>query len=245
MKGPLQKLGHLVRSFTRSVLRATERLLWVTALAGLGVFLVARGDAWVFQTSEAWRTGSRLQGLGAPDPVLGGASSDTPELHIPPRETDLPDESLLPDDPVLPEPVPPPEEGTVLGTLEIPRLGVESVVIAGADETALRRGVGHITGSGLPGSGGTVGLAGHRDGVFRPLERVRRDDVVLVDLPDGRYRYRVVGTAVVQPSDTWVLDPPRDDTIERLTLVTCYPFRFVGPAPRRFIVYAHREDPLP
>jgi sortase A len=89
----------------------------------------------------------------------------------------------------------------------------------------------------LPGHNGNVGIAGHRDTFFRPLEKVRVNDVVVLTAHGTEYRYRVVFSQVVSPSDVGVLDPTGDDM---LTLVTCHPFYFVGPAPNRFIVRAVR-----
>ncbi len=141
-------------------------------------------------------------------------------------------------------PVAEPETGAVVGKIEIPRLGVDSIVLEGTEAAALRRGVGHVSGTALPGAGGTIGLAGHRDSVFRPLEEVRRGDTVVLTTRRGRYRYHVIGTEVVQPTETEVLDTAPDAPSERLTLITCFPFRYVGPAPRRFIVHARRRAPL-
>lgn len=122
--------------------------------------------------------------------------------------------------------------------------GVESIVLEGTGTAALRRGVGHVPGTALPGARGTIGQAGHRDSVLRPLERIRRSDTVTLTTPGTRYRHRIVGTAVVPPTETEVLDHPPGDRSERLTLITCDPFRSVGPAPLRFIVHARRRAPL-
>jgi len=140
------------------------------------------------------------------------------------------------------QPAPPPGPGAdpmggLLGRLEIPRLGVSMVVAEGTDETTLRRAGGHIHGTALPGSHGNVGIAGHRDTLFRPLRNIRKNDVILLTTLAGEYRYRVITTEIVSPSDVEVLS---SDGQEVLTLVTCYPFYFIGPAPDRFIVHAVR-----
>ena len=127
--------------------------------------------------------------------------------------------------------------GELVGRMEIPRLGVSVIVAEGADEATLRRATGHIQGTQLPGRAGNVGIAGHRDTLFRPLRNVRQDDVITLTTLQGQYRYRVVSTKVVSPYDVAVLNP---DGHEILTLVTCYPFYFIGPAPDRFIVRAAR-----
>ncbi len=125
----------------------------------------------------------------------------------------------------------------LLGRMEIPRLGVSVIVAEGTDERTLRRAGGHIAGTSLPGQRGNVGIAGHRDTLFRPLRNIRRNDVITLTTLAGEYRYRVTSTEIVSPSDVTVLE---SDGHEVLTLVTCYPFYFVGPAPDRFIVRATR-----
>src|ERR1051326_142574 len=125
----------------------------------------------------------------------------------------------------------------LIGRIEIPRLGVSVIVIEGNTDTTLRRAVGHISGTALPGQPGNVGISGHRDTFFRPLRNIRRNDIITVTTMLGEYRYRVVSTKVVGPYDVAVLDPT---PYEILTLVTCYPFYFVGSAPNRFIVRAER-----
>ncbi len=130
-----------------------------------------------------------------------------------------------------------PENGGVVGRLEIPRLGVSVMVVEGADDSDLKRAVGHIPGTALPGEPGNVGIAGHRDTFFRPLRSIQRDDTITLRTLQGAYRYRVVSTNVVRPEDIEVLYPSGHDC---LTLVTCFPFDYVGSAPKRFIVRADR-----
>jgi sortase A len=125
----------------------------------------------------------------------------------------------------------------LLGRMEIPRLGVSLIVAEGTAESTLRRAGGHIPGTSFPGQRGNVGIAGHRDTLFRPLRNIRQNDVITVTTLAGEYRYRVTSTEIVSPTDVTVL---QSDGHEILTLVTCYPFYFVGPAPDRFIVRAER-----
>lgn len=132
---------------------------------------------------------------------------------------------------------PPAVTGSLIGRIEIPRLGLSVIVVEGVDRLILRRSVGHIPGTALPGQPGNVGISGHRDTFFRPLRNIRQDDIITLTTLLGEYRYRVVSTKVVSPSDVAVLDPSEN---EILTLVTCYPFYFVGRAPGRFIVRAER-----
>jgi len=127
--------------------------------------------------------------------------------------------------------------GDAIGRIEVPRLGISVFVIEGTSRISLRRAVGHIAGTALPGEPGNVGISGHRDTFFRPLRNIRQDDIITLTTLGGEYRYRVVSTRIVDPSDVGVLDPSGH---EILTLVTCYPFYFVGAAPNRFIVRAER-----
>jgi sortase A len=128
-------------------------------------------------------------------------------------------------------------EGSPLGRIEISAVGLTVMVLEGTDEGTLRRAVGHIRGTPLPGQRGNVALAGHRDTFFRGLRRIRVNDEITLTTLSGSYRYRVDSTKVVKPEETEVLEDYGDDI---LTLVTCYPFNFVGLAPNRFIVRAHR-----
>jgi len=127
-------------------------------------------------------------------------------------------------------------EGTAVGLLQIPRIGVSAVIAEGDGEATLRRAVGHIPGTALPGQNGNIGLAGHRDGFFRPLAGIRLHDEIRLTVEGGRIsKYRVESTSVVEPTDVRVLDAgPRSS----VTLITCYPFRFLGSAPKRFVVSA-------
>ncbi|MEO8096090.1 MAG: class D sortase [Acidobacteriota bacterium] len=125
----------------------------------------------------------------------------------------------------------------LIGRIEILRLGVSVAVVEGTGSRALRRAAGHIEGTALPGQAGNVGISAHRDTFFRPLRNIQRHDSITLATGRGEFHYRVVSTKVVSPEDVAVLNP---DGNEILTLVTCYPFYFIGPAPSRFIVRAER-----
>ncbi len=133
---------------------------------------------------------------------------------------------------------PPAPEGSLVGRIAIPRLDVSTIVLEGVDATTLRRGAGHIPETSLPGDRGNVGIAAHRDSFFRALKDIRKDDVIRLETLEGTFQYRVDWTRIVTPEDTEVLD---DTGAPALTLVTCYPFYYVGSAPKRFIVRAIRE----
>lgn len=145
----------------------------------------------------------------------------------------------LPGDRNAPSPAPPaviaPEPGTVIGRIEVPALQLSAPVLEGSDDGTLSRGAGHIEDTPFPGEPGNIGIAGHRDTVFRPLKRAKAGDALLLTTAERVYRYRIARTLIVDPEDVYVLDPTASPT---LTLVTCYPFEFIGHAPRRFIVQA-------
>jgi sortase A len=124
-----------------------------------------------------------------------------------------------------------------LAVLRVPKIRLEVAVLPGTDEVTLDRAVGHIEDTARPGSDGNSGIAGHRDGFFRGLKDIGPGDDIELETRQGIDVYRVERTWVVEPEDVSVLDPTPTRT---LTLVTCYPFYFVGPAPHRFIVRAAR-----
>ena len=129
----------------------------------------------------------------------------------------------------------PPAQGSTVGRIEIPRLGVSAVIRAGSDARTLQLAVGYIPGTALPGENGNLGLAGHRDTFFRKLRDINPGDEIRVTTKHGVFRYFVQRTNIVEPRDVWVLD---STGYPALTLVTCYPFSYVGSAPQRFIVRA-------
>ena len=125
----------------------------------------------------------------------------------------------------------------VLGRIEIPRIGVSAIVREGDDDATLSVAVGRVPGTARPGERGNMALAGHRDSFFRELRHIRVDDVIRFRTPGREYEYRVDATEVVGPEELRVLAPSAAPV---LTLVTCYPFGYVGSAPNRFIVRASR-----
>lgn len=133
-----------------------------------------------------------------------------------------------------------PAVGSIVGRLEIPRLKMSMVVFEGTDQDTLSLGAGHWSGSPLPGGAGNVVMAGHRDTFFRGLRKIQNHDVVEVSTVHGTERYRVESTRVVNPTDTRVLAPTSQPV---LTLITCYPFVYLGHAPQRFVVRASRISP--
>ena len=124
----------------------------------------------------------------------------------------------------------------VIGRIEIPQIALSVPLMASISKDGLLRGAGHVPGTALPGGLGTIGIAGHRDTFFRPLRRIRPGMQIKVIGAAGAYRYRVDSTEIVDPEEVKVLDIA---SRPMLTLITCYPFNYVGAAPRRFIVHAH------
>lgn len=192
----------------RRSLRLLERLLLIIGIVCLGYYGYVSAETALYQAYETRELDAILATV-PPEPAS--------DVALPPPSR------------------PRPASGTALGRLEIPRLRVSAIVRAGSDARTLRLAIGHIGGTALPGEPGNIGLAAHRDTFFRRLGEIRADDLIRFVTIDGTYVYRVEGTQIVEPQDTWVLNPTAEPA---LTLVTCYPFRYVGSAPRRFIVRA-------
>jgi sortase A len=130
----------------------------------------------------------------------------------------------------------------LIGRIAIPRLGISAMVKQGIDDRTLGLAVGHIPSTAMPGETGNVGLAAHRDNLFRNLKDVARDDEIMLTTLDNTYTYRVVSFTIVNPEEVSVLAPSAGE--RTLTLVTCYPFYFVGHAPKRFVVRARQVTSL-
>lgn len=137
-------------------------------------------------------------------------------------------------EPVLPVSMP---LGEPIGTLIVPRLGLSAVVAEGDDKPILDDAAGHLPDTPLPWNDGNAAVAAHRDGLFRPLKGIRVGDRLRFETVHGDFEYRVKETYIVEPDDIWVLNPTLEPT---LTLISCYPFNFIGNAPKRFIVKAER-----
>jgi len=127
-------------------------------------------------------------------------------------------------------------KGDLIGRLEIPRLGLSAVVVEGDDAATLRLAAGHIPGTAAPGQTGNFAIAAHRDTLFHALKNIRRNDLLQFESVSGTYRYRVRSVAIVPPNDVAVLRP---GDVPELTLITCYPFSYIRPAPKRFVVRAN------
>ena len=213
-------------------LRWAERTAWVLAFVLGGIWAGARGLAYAssvrsLSAFEAQRVSLAAVPASPAPPVVSAA------MTVRPRSVDtrLWDRARIRAYALaLTRPAPPP-----MAVLRIPRLGLEVPVLEGTTEWTLDRAVGHIEDTARPGETGNVGIAGHRDGFFRVLKDIAPGDLIELAIPRGVLTYRVRGLAIVKPENGSVLD---SDPRPLLTLVTCYPFYFVGSAPDRFIVRA-------
>ena len=127
--------------------------------------------------------------------------------------------------------------GDLIGLLEIPRIRLSAVVVEGDDDRALITSIGHLPDTPLPWQGGNSAFAAHRDTFFRPLRDIQIGDALRISSVNGYLEYRVRQMLVVGPNDVWVLDPTHQ---AMLTLITCYPFGYIGHAPERFVVHAEQ-----
>ena len=117
----------------------------------------------------------------------------------------------------------------MIGRIEIGRLGLSAIVVEGDSPSLLRRAVGHVPQTAMPGDSGNVALTAHRDTFFRPLRNVREGDMITLETASGEYQYEVKSTAIVAPDASEVF---RSSGVQELTLITCYPFYYIGPAPQ-------------
>ena len=217
----------------RRILAGFEWFFLLLGLLALDCYIWVNTAASLDQAYGDWSFDQTL--LGAKASVTGFIADEIGWLfHKAPPSIAPPDEKAEKAQPIPPA-VKALQPGALIGRLRIPRLNVAVMVREGATESTLSRAVGHIPGTGLPGQLGNVGLAGHRDTFFRPLRNVRKDDAIDLDTGRGTIRYLVTSTQIVSPRDVGVLKASAGKT---LTLVTCYPFYYVGSAPKRFIVQA-------
>jgi sortase A len=219
-------------------LRALEWVFLLFGLLAVDCFVWVNTSSVLYQAYEDWAFDQTLRGL---NPDIGGFVKDEVRWLAAGRDkaetAEEPRPGLSPNfSPAAPNTAAaPPAPRSVIGRLSIPRLNLAVMVREGADEGTLRRAVGHIPGTALPGKIGNVGLAGHRDTFFRALRSIQTDDNIELQTTAGTYRYVVKSTRIVTPRDVSVLAASGGET---LTLVTCYPFYYVGSAPKRFIVHA-------
>ena len=197
---------------TKKLVMSLYYLLLLAGFSALGYCVIV---AWRANRYQGW-AGGQLQNSGAeagasakPSFPFGNSSPSPPLAVSGPR---------------------------VVGRVDIPRAHISAMIAEGVTARSLSVAVGHVPGTALPGQSGNTVLAAHRDTFFRRLGELQRGDAIRITGVSGEYTYHVSFTAIVNPSETWVLLPASGET---LTLVTCYPFHFVGAAPKRFVVRAH------
>jgi len=172
--------------------------------------------------------------------VAQDAARRSLDLASPPRASVSPRDAIGAVNLAPPRPIV--ARGSPIGELLIPRVHLSSIVLHGSDTQTLRRGPGHLEQTALPGEPGNVAIAGHRDTFFRQLRDVKVGDDIFLNTARGRFHYQIAWAHVVGAHDVSVLEPT---TVDALTLVTCYPFWVLGPAPDRFVVRATRIEDGP
>ena len=239
-----------------TLLHRLRVVLLLVGLCGVGYYAYTVTDQYVYQAYQNWAFDQQIAGRRGvtfadyvrertPFGFLAGRTAAeiarTSEPAVPSTEK-----------PAVPPPgeIARPVEGSLLGRLEISRLNLSAMVREGVDSKTLSIAVGHVPSTALPGQEGNFAIAAHRDTLFRALKDIRKDDLVTFHSPSASYTYRVAATRIVKPSDVSVLradggglipastaaNKPGADRL--LTMITCYPFYYVGSAPKRFIVEA-------
>ena len=194
----------------------------ILATVCLGLYGYASFERALYQTYESWsfdRTPALAGGQHREATVVGDVLS-RPQRSVPPSEAVSP--------------------ASVIGRLSVPRLHLSAMVREGIDGKTLQLAVGHIPSTVLPGQAGNVGVAGHRDTFFRGLKDLRSKDEIDFSTPTGNFSYEVESLIIVEPDEIAVLAPSSTNS---LTMVTCYPFSYIGNAPKRFIVRAKQVSP--
>jgi sortase A len=191
-----------------------------TILIAIGLILLGYAGAqygrmyWAQrQLAQQWQRQSQVKILPGDSDVVGG--SNAPE---PASEDASGDASLI--------------------RLRIPSISLDSMVVAGTSSEALELGPGRMTSTPIPGDPGNAVISGHRDTFFRHIHELKNGDEILVQRARHTYRFQVTGKKIVQPTDVWVLNSTKDS---ELTLITCYPTYYVGPAPKRLVVFSRLE----
>ena len=209
------------RPRTRTLVRWLRRLEWFSLVAGAAMILL-------FVGARLHSAGSQRLQLAAFDRALGAAAETIAARPV--DQTLWSENRIAKYQESLSQPFAPP-----LAVLRIPKIGLKVAVLPGTDELTLNRAVGLIAGTAVPGTAGNAGIAGHRDGFFRGLKEIVTGDRLEIETTAGKQEYRVTSIRIVDPTAVEVLAPSSHPV---LTLVTCYPFYFVGKAPQRYIVRA-------
>lgn len=226
------------------LLRRVKLFLLAIGLVCIGYYLYALSDRYVYEKYENWAFDQEIAGRRSvsftdyireviPAQLWGNAKPQSIIAPSPNQPATAGGASQL-------------AEGDLVGRVSIQKLGLSAIVRQGVSAKTLSTSVGHIPSTALPGANGNFAIAAHRDTLFRALKDIRLGDQVTVESPSHRYVYEVVATKIVKPSDVTVLradggglyppDESADKPEQLLTMITCYPFYYVGSAPKRFIV---------
>jgi sortase A len=225
-------------------LKVALALLIVLGLGGVGYYAYTLADQYIYQAYENWAFDQQI--AGRPGVTFADYLHERTPLGVVMGKRAAP--ASIPEAPKSSPNVPALAEGALLGRVEISRLGVSAIVREGVGTQTLSTAVGHIPSTSLPGQDGNFAIAAHRDTLFRALKDIRTGDLVTFQSAAGSYTYQVAATKVVKPSDVSVLRSDGGGLIpvkagqqgadKLLTMITCYPFYYVGSAPKRFIVEA-------
>jgi sortase A len=193
--------------------------VWILVASGAFLFTSGLLDYWESRSAQSQIAQEWQENEDAP------AAAEAPRTPEPRQPKQLPSRQS--------------HAGGAVAKLKIPRLDTELYVVEGTDDRDLKRGPGHVTGSVMPGADGNCVIAGHRDTHFSILKNIQDGDEIDLERDGHKYRYRVDGMQVVTPDNTASLQPTKDAV---LNLITCYPFHYIGSAPKRFVVHAALED---
>ncbi|HLY61515.1 MAG TPA: class D sortase [Terriglobia bacterium] len=234
-------------SWGRALLRMMELVFLLIGITAIGYYLYVQSYASMFQAYQGWRLDQLRQRKPASITLYikqwVPLPWDTETAAPPGRQAARGSNPESPgaagsgaDSIGRPGAIPKKPEGTLIGRIEIPKLKLSAIVLEGVQPDTLRLAVGHLPGTPLPGDSGNVELAGHRDTFFRGLRRVQKGDSITLSTVSGAtHNYRVESLAIVSPNNTDILNASPGPGVN---LITCYPFNYVGAAPKRFVVYA-------
>ena len=237
-----------------SWVRVALALLIVLGLSGVGYYVYTLGDRYVYQAYENWAFDQQI--AGRPGVTFEDYLRERTPFGFLTSKISKPANTPAAKPQKPPAVAPPPVEGMLLGRVEIGRLGLSAIVREGVSAHTLSTAVGHIPSTSMPGQNGNFAIAAHRDTLFRALKDIRTGDLVTFQSATGSYTYQVAATKIVKPADVSVLradggglipaDTGQQGPSKLLTMITCYPFYYVGAAPKRFIVEARLvEAPSP
>jgi len=244
-----------VPSASRPWMRVVRLVLLLAGICGVGIYGYSTANQYVYQRYENWAFDQQISGH-APVTFLDFVREQTPlgavigSTAVPSAPVRNPASSVEPEHQIAA-----PAHGSLIGRLEIPRLNLSAMVREGVDGNTLSKAVGHVPSTALPGQVGNFAIAAHRDTLFRALKDIQQGDQVTFQTPDENYTYRIISMRIVRPSEVAVLRPDgglrpaaahlqevsdrtpnAPDPRKVITMITCYPFYYVGSAPKRFIV---------